>query len=100
MYVYSFSAFIMREIHKINTKFYNLKKQGCEASVLLDGSASGPGEQSSIPNLTLRQAAFVVINNLRALVQKQCGQVVSCSDILALAARDSVVLVTNYSLYQ
>ncbi|KAF2595326.1 hypothetical protein F2Q70_00045277 [Brassica cretica] len=71
---------------------------GCEASVLLDGSASGPGEQSSIPNLTLRQAAFVVINNLRALVHKQCGQVVSCSDILALAARDSVVLVTKLSL--
>jgi len=63
--------------------------------VLLAGSASGPGEQSSIPNLTLRQQAFVVINNLRALVQKKCGQVVSCSDILALAARDSVVLVTT-----
>ena len=80
------------------TRINNLKKkrkQGCEGSVLLDGSASGPGEQSSIPNLTLRQAAFVVINNLRALVHKQCGQVVSCSDILALAARDSVVLVTN-----
>ncbi|CAN7054034.1 hypothetical protein BRARA_G03059 [Brassica rapa] len=72
--------------------FHDCFVQGCEASVLLDGSASGPGEQSSIPNLTLRQAAFVVINNLRALVHKQCGQVVSCSDILALAARDSVVL--------
>ncbi|VVA94944.1 unnamed protein product [Arabis nemorensis] len=72
--------------------FHDCFVQGCEASVLLAGSASGPGEQSSIPNLTLRQAAFVVINNLRALIQKQCGQVVSCSDILALAARDSVVL--------
>ncbi|KAG7586694.1 hem peroxidase [Arabidopsis thaliana x Arabidopsis arenosa] len=72
--------------------FHDCFVQGCEASVLLAGSASGPGEQSSIPNLTLRQQAFVVINNLRALVQKKCGQVVSCSDILALAARDSVVL--------
>ncbi|ESQ28042.1 hypothetical protein EUTSA_v10018753mg [Eutrema salsugineum] len=72
--------------------FHDCFVQGCEASVLLAGSASGPGEQSSIPNLTLRQAAFVVINNLRAIVHKRCGQVVSCSDILALAARDSVVL--------
>ncbi|KAL1212468.1 Peroxidase 12 [Cardamine amara subsp. amara] len=72
--------------------FHDCFVQGCEASVLLAGSASGPGEQSAIPNLTLRQQAFVVINNLRALVHRQCGQVVSCSDILALAARDSVVL--------
>ncbi|CAN8235507.1 unnamed protein product [Cochlearia groenlandica] len=72
--------------------FHDCFVQGCEASVLLAGSTSGPGEQSSIPNLTLRQAAFVVINDLRARIHKQCGQVVSCSDILALAARDSVVI--------
>lgn len=67
--------------------------QGCDGSVLLDGSASGPSEQDAPPNLSLRKQAFTIINDLRALVHKACGQVVSCADITALAARDSVVLV-------
>ncbi|GMN57966.1 hypothetical protein TIFTF001_027066 [Ficus carica] len=65
---------------------------GCDGSVLLDGSASGPSEQDAPPNLTLRARAFEIINDLRARIHKKCGQVVSCSDIAALAARDSVFL--------
>jgi Peroxidase len=67
--------------------------QGCDASVLLDGSASGPGEQQAPPNLTLRAAAFKAINEIRALIDKACGRVVSCADVVAIAARDSVALV-------
>lgn len=67
--------------------------QGCDASVLLDGSASGPSEQDAPPNLTLRPAAFKAINDLRALINKKCGVVVSCADVVAVAARDSVALV-------
>lgn len=73
--------------------FYIVCK-GCDGSVLLNGSASGPSEQSAPPNLTLRPAAFKIINDLQALIQNQCGQrVVSCADITALAARESVLLV-------
>lgn len=61
--------------------------------MLLDGSAGGPSEKSELPNLTLRKEAFKIINDLRDAVHKQCGRVVSCSDIVAIAARDSVVLV-------
>lgn len=60
--------------------------------MLLDGSASGPSEQDAPPNLSLRKEAFKIINDLRALVHKACGRVVSCADITALAARDAVVL--------
>ena len=67
--------------------------QGCDASVLLDGSASGPSEQDARPNLTLRAKAFEIIEALRELIHKECGRIVSCADIVALAARDSVVLV-------
>lgn len=67
--------------------------QGCDGSVLLDGSASGPSEKDAPPNLTLRARAFQIINELRAKIHKKCGRVVSCSDITALAARDAVVLV-------
>ncbi|KAL8134472.1 peroxidase 12-like [Apium graveolens] len=72
--------------------FHDCFVQGCDASVLLDGSASGPSEKNAPPNLTLRAKAFQIIEELRRLVQNQCGRVVSCADITALAARDAVVL--------
>ncbi|CAM8979054.1 unnamed protein product [Rhodiola kirilowii] len=72
--------------------FHDCFVQGCDGSVLLDGSASGPSEQDAPPNLTLRAKAFEIIDNLRALVHKRCGRVVSCADITALASRDSICL--------
>lgn len=72
--------------------FHDCFVQGCDASVLLVGSASGPSEQEAPPNLTLQPAAFETINNLSVLLQRQCGRVVSCADIAALAARDAVYL--------
>lgn len=72
--------------------FHDCFVQGCDASVLLDGSASGPSEQNAIPNQTLRAKAFEIIEALRELIHKECGSIVSCADIVALAARDSVVL--------
>uniref|UniRef100_A0A0D3EZ05 peroxidase n=1 Tax=Oryza barthii TaxID=65489 RepID=A0A0D3EZ05_9ORYZ len=72
--------------------FHDCFVQGCDASVLLDGSATGPGERQAPPNLTLRPSAFKAVNDIRDSLEKACGAtVVSCSDILALAARDSVV---------
>ncbi|KAL9234155.1 hypothetical protein vseg_009054 [Gypsophila vaccaria] len=73
--------------------FHDCFVQGCDGSVLLDGSASGPSEKDAPPNLTLRPEAFKIINDLHALVQSACGlQRVSCADITALAARESVFL--------
>ncbi|KAL3504526.1 hypothetical protein ACH5RR_034367 [Cinchona calisaya] len=72
--------------------FHDCFVQGCDGSVLLDGSASGPSEKQAIPNLTLRLEAFKIIDDLRRRVHKDCGRVVSCSDITALAARDAVYL--------
>lgn len=72
--------------------------QGCDGSVLLDGSASGPSEKDAPPNLSLRARSFKIIDDLRARVHKQCGRVVSCADITALAARDAVFLVFSSSI--
>nr|AAA98491.1 anionic peroxidase [Petroselinum crispum] len=72
--------------------FHDCFVQGCDASVLLDGSASGPSEQDAPPNLSLRSKAFEIIDDLRKLVHDKCGRVVSCADLTALAARDSVHL--------
>ncbi|KAK1361297.1 Peroxidase [Heracleum sosnowskyi] len=72
--------------------FHDCFVQGCDASVLLDGSASGPSEQDAPPNLSLRPKAFEIIENIRRQVHRRCGAIVSCADITALTARDAVVL--------
>nr|ACN25040.1 peroxidase [Doritis pulcherrima x Phalaenopsis hybrid cultivar] len=76
----------------LRVHFHDCFVQGCDGSVLLDGSASGPSEKNAPPNLTLRPEAFKAINDIRALIDSKCGSVVSCADVLALAARDSVSL--------
>ncbi|XP_061345146.1 peroxidase 12 [Gastrolobium bilobum] len=76
----------------LRVHFHDCFVQGCDASVLLEGSASGPSEQDAPPNLTLRASAFKIIEDLRSRVEKRCGRVVSCADITALAARDAVFL--------
>ena len=58
--------------------------QGCDGSVLIDS----PSEKDAIPNLTLR--GFEVIDAAKAAIEKECPGVVSCADILALAAQISV----------
>lgn len=73
--------------------------QGCDGSILLDGTDSDPSEKDASPNLTLRAKAFQIIEDLRELVHNTCGRVVSCADIVTVAARDSVYLVTLYSLF-
>ncbi|KAL8134471.1 hypothetical protein AgCh_009481 [Apium graveolens] len=72
--------------------FHDCFVQGCDASVLLDGSASGPSEQDAPPNLSLRAKSFEIIDNIHRQVHKRCGAIVSCADIITLTARDAIVL--------
>lgn len=60
--------------------------------MLLDGS---PGERDQPANGGIRSEALETIDDLRALVHKECGRIVSCADITVLAARDAVSLVIN-----
>jgi peroxidase len=63
--------------------------QGCDGSVLIDS----PSEKDAIPNLTIH--GFEVIDSAKAAVEKACPGIVSCADILALAAQISVEIVSN-----
>ncbi|KAJ1292408.1 hypothetical protein BS78_02G389100 [Paspalum vaginatum] len=70
--------------------FHDCFVQGCDASVLLNDTATFTGEQTALPNAgSIR--GFGVIDSIKAQVEAICPQTVSCADILAVAARDSVV---------
>ncbi|KAJ7974022.1 Peroxidase [Quillaja saponaria] len=72
--------------------FHDCFVRGCDASVLFDGSASGPSEKDTPPNFTLRPEAFKIIEDLRERIHSKCGRVVSCADITTLATRDAIFL--------
>jgi peroxidase len=66
--------------------------QGCDGSILLDGDQDS--EKFATPNLNSARG-FEVIDRIKSSLEHSCSGVVSCADILAIAARDSVFLVSS-----
>ncbi|EFJ36350.1 hypothetical protein SELMODRAFT_79034 [Selaginella moellendorffii] len=65
--------------------------EGCDASILITSTTNNTAERDATEN-NIPQQAFDTIIQAKKAVEAACPGVVSCADIVVMAARDAVVL--------
>ncbi|KAK4774916.1 hypothetical protein SAY86_009851 [Trapa natans] len=74
--------------------FHDCFPNGCDGSILLSPTPFNPSpERNSDINLSLPGDAFDLLVRAKTALELACPGVVSCSDILATAARDLVTMI-------
>ncbi|CAL5053242.1 unnamed protein product [Urochloa decumbens] len=71
--------------------FHDCFVNGCDASILLDDTATFTGEKNAGANANSVRG-YEVIDAIKTQVEAACKGIVSCADIVALASRDAVNL--------
>ncbi|KAL3681124.1 hypothetical protein R1sor_024080 [Riccia sorocarpa] len=76
----------------VRLAFHDCQVQGCDGSVLLatDSSRNIRSELMAGKSIGIRRLDF--IDRIKSAVEAECPNTVSCSDIVVMAARDSVAL--------
>ncbi|XP_062208401.1 peroxidase 2-like [Phragmites australis] len=82
----------------IRLLFHDCFVRGCDGSVLLDASYENPHPEKDAP-VNIGLAAFDLLEEIKASVEKRCPEVVSCSDILIYAARDAASILSNGNVH-
>nr|AXF54230.1 POD4 [Cucurbita pepo] len=72
----------------IRFHFHDCFVQGCDGSVLLEDAPGIDSELNGLGNLGIQ--GLEIVDAIKAAVESECPGVVSCADVLALAAKQSV----------
>lgn len=73
--------------------FHDCMVEGCDASILIASNAFNKAERDADDNLSLPGDGFDVVTRAKTALELECPNIVSCSDILAVSARDLVTMV-------
>ncbi|CAK9320051.1 unnamed protein product [Citrullus colocynthis] len=75
----------------IRNLFHDCMVKSCDASLLLEmKKEEGVSEMKSSRSFGIRNLKYV--NKIKQVLENECPNTVSCADIMALAARDAIVL--------
>nr|XP_043634674.1 peroxidase 63-like [Erigeron canadensis] len=81
--------------------FHDCLVEGCDASILISSTPFNKAERDADINLSLPGDGFDVVVRAKTALELACPGVVSCADILAVAARNLVVMMGGpvYKVY-
>ncbi|XP_061350557.1 peroxidase 21 [Gastrolobium bilobum] len=81
----------------VRNLFHDCMVKSCDASLLLATARGGVvSEQTSERSFGMRN--FKYVNTIKAAVEKECPLTVSCADIVALSARDGIIMLGGPSI--